>query len=147
MHQDAHVAAPAAPVAARSIAEVLAAARAGTSQVSPHELRERMGAGAVVVDLRPVDRRDSEGHLPGAVVVDRLVLEWRLDPQGPHRMADGPGYSDDIILVCNEGYSSSLAARDLRELGFQHVTDLAGGFRAWVTAGLPTSTVPTRHVC
>lgn len=87
-------------------------------------------AGALVVDIRPVEQRDRDGALPGAVVIDRNVLEWRLDPTSPHRL---PGMDDPdrtIVVVCNEGYASSLAAATLQQLGLRGATDLAGGFQA-----------------
>lgn len=87
------------------------------------------------MDLRPYANRVAEGEIPGAVPVERIVLEWRMDPVSAHRL---PGLTPDtrIVLVCNEGYASSLAARDVRRLGLW-VTDLVGGFRAWKAAGLP----------
>jgi len=89
-----------------------------------------MAAGALLVDLRPAEFRAAEGELPGAVVIERIHLEWRLDPTCPHRI---PEASADrrVILVCNEGYSSSFAACTLRDLGVPRATDLDGGFRAW----------------
>ena len=90
-----------------------------------------VAAGALVVDIRPAFQRDRDGELPGAVVIDRNVLEWRLDPTCPHR---APGMDDPerrVIIVCDQGYSSSLAARTLRDLGLRRVTDLVGGFQAW----------------
>ncbi len=130
----------------RSIADVLAAARRGVERVHPDQLAEHQARGAWVIDLRTPWTRDAEGHLPGAVVVEPTVFLWRLDPQSPSRMADGPGYDDEVVLLCNEGYSSSLAARDLRELGFSRATDLDGGFRAWTAAGRPVQAEPSRYV-
>ena len=108
----------------------LAAARAGIRRVAPEHLAGEVAAGALVVDLRPeVDRR-RDGELPGAVVVERIHLEWRLDRTSGAAL---PGIDDDlvVILVCNEGYASSLAADDLRRLGLSRATDLDGGYRAW----------------
>ena len=140
--------APAAsPAPRRRIEEVLEAARSGHRQIPPAELAALIDSGdAVAIDIRSAVTRDPEGHIPGAVVVERLVLEWRLDPQSAFRMDDGPGYDDLVVVVCNEGYSSSLAARDLRALGFSRATDLAGGFRAWFGSGLPVADRPTRYV-
>ncbi len=100
-------------------------------RVQPHDLEAVQNAGALVVDIRPAEQRQRDGELPGAVVVDRNVLEWRLDPSSPHRLpiADDPGRR--VVLVCNEGYSSSLAARTLQLLGLVNATDLCGGFQAW----------------
>jgi rhodanese-related sulfurtransferase len=90
-----------------------------------------MAAGALVVDTRPVDQRDRDGELPGAVVIDRNVLEWRLDPSSPHRLPIAVDPIQRIVVVCNEGYSSSLAAHTLQRLGLTRATDLIGGFQAW----------------
>ncbi len=83
-----------------------------------------------------VANRAAEGEIPDSIPIERIVLEWRLDPHGERRI---PGFTEDttVIVFCNEGYSSSLAARDLRALGLRHATDLIGGFRAWRAAGLP----------
>ena len=91
-----------------------------------------MDAGALVVDIRPVEQRQRDGELPGAVVIDRNVLEWRLDPASPHRISGMTGHGQRIILVCNEGYSSSLAAATLQDLGLHQATDLIGGYQLWV---------------
>lgn len=122
-----------------AIDALLARAQARLDRVSPERLADEMAAGALVVDTRPVEQRKRDGALPGAVVVDRNVLEWRLDPTCPHHL---PQVADDglrVIVVCNEGYSSSLAAVTLRDLGLRRATDLAGGFQAWRrhVAGLP----------
>jgi rhodanese-related sulfurtransferase len=104
-------------------------AREGLDRVAPSDLAAERAAGALVVDIRPAEQRDRDGDLPGAVVIDRNVLEWRLDPTSPYRI---PETSPDrrIVVVCNEGYSSSLAARTLRDLGLSRATDLVGGFKA-----------------
>ena len=83
-------------------------------------------------DIRPVGQRSIEGELPGALIVERNVLEWRLDPNGLHRLPDVTGFDQQVVVVCSEGYASSLAAASLRDLGFRRVSDLAGGYRAWV---------------
>jgi rhodanese-related sulfurtransferase len=112
---------------------LLERARAGLDRVRPQDLATEIAAGAIVVDIRPVEQRTRDGELPGAVVVDRNVLEWRLDPSCPHHLpvAADPGLR--YIVVCNEGYSSSLAAATLRELGLRRATDLVGGFQALLT--------------
>jgi rhodanese-related sulfurtransferase len=129
-----------------SIEEILAAARAGVDRVDPAALPGLIDDGAHVIDLRHGSTRRPEGHIPGAAVMERLVLEWRLDPLSAHRMAGGPDYDDLVIVVCNEGYYSSLAARDLRDLGFHRATDVVGGFRAYREAGLPVTEKPSRRV-
>jgi rhodanese-related sulfurtransferase len=109
---------------------LLAEAREGLDRVDPADLAAEVAAGALVVDIRPVEQRSRDGELPGALVIDRNVLEWRLDPTSPHCI---PQTAPDrrIVLVCNEGYSSSLAARTLRDLGLSRATDLVGGFQRW----------------
>ncbi len=118
------------------IDDVLAEARAGLDRVGPAEADVLRTRGALLVDIRPVANRAAEGEIPDSIPIERIVLEWRLDPHGERRI---PGFTEDttVIVFCNEGYSSSLAARDLRALGLRHATDLIGGFRAWRAAGLP----------
>ncbi len=106
-------------------------ARRGLDRVEPADLEKEMAAGAVVVDTRPVDQRERDGQLPGALIIDRNVLEWRLDPTCPHHIPEVSDPGLRIVVVCNEGYSSSLAAATLRELGLVRATDLVGGFQAW----------------
>ena len=121
----------------RSIDEILAAARARLDRIEPEALENECGAGAVIVDIRPVEQRTRDGALPDAIVIDRNVLEWRLDPACEHRIAEVADYDARIVIVCNEGYSSSLAAAQLHDVGLHRATDLVGGFQAWLrfTAG------------
>ena len=98
--------------------------------MAPGDLAAELAAGALVVDIRPAVDRAREGVFPGAVVIERIHLEWRLDPTSPDRIPDA-GADRRVIVVCNEGYASSLAARDLRRLGVHRATDLVGGYRAW----------------
>jgi rhodanese-related sulfurtransferase len=115
-----------------SIAEMLAAARAELPhRVTAQELDSVMARGALVVDTRPVHQRELDGELPGAVIIDRNVLEWRLDPASPDRIAAASDHDIEVVLVCNEGYSSSLAAATLQQLGLHRATDLDGGFQAY----------------
>ena len=114
-----------------AIARLPADARRSLDRVEPADLVAVAAAGALVVDIRPVEQRRRDGELPGAVVVDRNVLEWRLDPTSPDRLELANDPNRLIVLVCNEGYSSSLAARTLQLLGLPNATDLAGGFTAW----------------
>jgi rhodanese-related sulfurtransferase len=114
-----------------AIDRLLARARVGLDRVLPERLEQEVAAGAVVVDIRPVEQRSRDGELPGAVVVDRNVLEWRLDPTSAHRLPIAADADVRIVLVCNEGYSSSLAAATLRELGLRRATDLIGGYQGW----------------
>ena len=109
---------------------LLAEARQGLERVTPARLAEESASGALVVDIRPVEQRERDGALPGALVVDRNVLEWRLDPTSPYRLAESDDPDRRIVLVCNEGYGSSLAAATLQRLGLRRATDLVGGFQA-----------------
>ena len=131
--------APARPAGARSVDELLAAARAGISRVTPRQAAVRMAAGAVLVDIRPAAQRAREGGVPGAVLVERTVLEWRLDPASDARLDVASGYDLDVVVLCSAGYSSSLAAHALRSLGLHRAADVVGGFVAWAAAGLPTT--------
>ena len=112
-----------------AIDRYLATARARFDRVRPQDLDAELAAGALIVDTRPASNRDEEGELPDAVVIERIHLEWRLDPTSPHRIPEAsPGRR--VVIVCNEGYSSSLAAAALLDLGID-ATDLIGGYRAW----------------
>jgi len=115
----------------RGIDEILAAARAKLDRVAANDLAAEMAAGALVVDTRPFEQRERDGALPGAIVIDRNVLEWRLDPTCPNRIPEA-SYDRRVIIVCNEGFSSSLAAATLRTIGVMRATDLNGGFQAWL---------------
>jgi rhodanese-related sulfurtransferase len=114
-----------------SIDQVVIRSRRSLDRVEPDQLAAEMAAGALVVDIRPVEDRDREGLLPGAVVVGRNVLEWRLDPTSPDRIAEAVDPDRRVVLVCNEGYASSLAAESLQRVGLRRATDLVGGYRAW----------------
>jgi rhodanese-related sulfurtransferase len=114
-----------------AIDALLASAREGLDRVHPADLAAEVGAGALVVDTRPAEQRNLDGGLPGSLVIDRNVLEWRLDPTSPHRIAEMTDRARRIIIVCNQGYSSSLAAATLQRLGLHRATDLIGGFQAW----------------
>jgi rhodanese-related sulfurtransferase len=122
---------------ARTIDELLERVRARIDRVQPAEAARRLAAGALLVDTRPVEQRDRDGEVPGAVVVDRNVLEWRLDPASPYRIPEVTGYDLDVVVLCNQGYSSSLVADTLRSLGLHRAVDVIGGFEAWAATGLP----------
>ena len=115
-----------------SIDEILAAARARLDRVEPEALENERTGGAVIVDIRPVEQRSRDGDLPDAIVIDRNVLEWRLDPACEHHIAGVADYDTRIVIVCNEGYQSSRAAALLRDVGLHRATDLVGGFQAWL---------------
>ena len=87
----------------------------------------------MIIDIRPVEQRTRDGDLPDAIVIDRNVLEWRLDPVCEHHIAAVADYDTRIVIVCNEGYQSSLAAALLHDVGLRRATDLVGGFQAWLT--------------
>lgn len=120
-----------------TVEELLAAARSRVPSLAPAEALAATEAGAVLVDIRPHAFRAAEGEIPGALVVERNVLEWRFAPDGEWRVPQA-GADVQVVVLCNEGYASTLAADALREVGVTGATDLAGGFRAWAAAGLPT---------
>ena len=120
-----------------TVDEMLATARARLDRVGPQQAAELVADGAKLVDTRPQWQRDAEGTLPGALVIERNHLEWRLDPTSDARIPEATDHDVTWIVVCSEGYSSSLAAASLQDLGLRHATDLDGGFQAWKAAGLP----------
>jgi rhodanese-related sulfurtransferase len=126
----------AAPPGSRSIAQLLAEARARLDRLGPLRASRAAREGAVLVDIRPAAQRAAEGEIPGALIVERNVLEWRFDPASDARLPQA-SYDLRVVVVCSEGYTSSLAAAALQDLGVRHATDLDGGFLAWQAAGLP----------
>lgn len=121
-----------------SIAQLLEEAQQEISRYEPDQAADAKSAGAVMVDTRCREDQAREGVVPGAVRIPRTVLEWRADPQSKWRDDRIADYSRELILFCNDGYSSSLAAANLQRLGFAQVGDVVGGYRAWKKAGLPT---------
>ncbi|MFD9971046.1 rhodanese-like domain-containing protein [Streptomyces sp. NPDC059017] len=119
------------------IDELLERVREGLDRVEPPEAFEAAADGALLVDIRYAALRDRDGLIPGALVVERNELEWRLDPLGSHRAPEATGHDLRVVVVCDEGYASSLAAASLRQLGLHRATDLVGGFQAWRAQGLP----------
>jgi rhodanese-related sulfurtransferase len=111
-------------------------ARARLQRLDPHQASAAARDGALLVDIRPAAQRAAEGEIPGAMLVERNVLEWRFDPASDAKLPQA-SYDLQVIVVCSEGYTSSLAAAALQDLGLSAATDLAGGFRAWQAAGLP----------
>ncbi|MFC6022496.1 rhodanese-like domain-containing protein [Plantactinospora solaniradicis] len=126
----------------RGVAALLAHARAGVRRLTPEETVAAIRRGALLVDTRTDPQRAEQGELPGALVIDRTVLEWRLDPASAWRIPEAVDYDVEIVVVCRQGYSSSLAAASLRALGLWRATDLIGGFEAWRRAGLPCGDGP-----
>ncbi len=122
----------------RTIEQMLAAARSRLDRLSPQQASDAVAAGALLVDIRPAAQRAAEGEIPGAMVIERNVLEWRFDPASAASLAEA-SYDLQVIVFCSEGYTSSLAAAALKELGVHGATDLAGGFAAWQRAGLPVA--------
>jgi rhodanese-related sulfurtransferase len=122
-----------------TIDELLANARRGLDRIEAAQAAVELSQGALLIDTRPADQRAEGGEIPGATVIDRNVLEWRLDPASPSRIAAASGHDVRVIVICEEGYSSSLAAATLKELGLVNATDVIGGFQAWRAAGLPTT--------
>jgi rhodanese-related sulfurtransferase len=126
------------PAGRRTIDQILAEARSRLQRVGPQQAARAAGEGALLVDIRPAAQRAAEGEIPGALIVERNVLEWRFDPASAARLPQA-SYDLRVIVVCSEGYTSSLAAAALQDLGVRHATDLDGGFCAWQAAGLPVT--------
>ena len=122
-----------------TIDELLDRARRQLVRIEPKEAAAEIANGALLVDIRPAEQRAEGGDIPGATVIDRNVLEWRLAPDSQWRIAAVTGPDIRVIVICNEGFSSSLAAATLNELGLVNATDVIGGFQAWKAAGLPTT--------
>ncbi|MEV8535352.1 rhodanese-like domain-containing protein [Streptomyces sp. NPDC051211] len=120
------------------IDEQLERVRAGYERIGAREAHAAVEAGeALLVDTRYQALRERDGLIPGALVVERNELEWRLDPSGSHRTPAATSHEQRWIVLCNEGYASSLAVDSLHRLGLHRATDLVGGFQAWKAAGLP----------
>ena len=123
-----------------SVEQLLCQARAAlTPRLSPAQAYEEMGQGATLVDIRHVEQRMRDGDIPGALVVNRNEFEWRCDPSAPWRSERiaAHDYDQRIIVLCGQGFQSSLAAANLQCMGMTNVTDVTGGFEAWKAAGLP----------
>lgn len=127
------------PQGARTIDEILASARARLVRVTPRQAFGELSGGGVLVDIRPAAQRAAQGEIPGSTIVERNHLEWRLDPFSDARLPWVTGYELRPIVICAEGYTSSLAAAALQDLGLALATDVIGGYRAWQAAGLPTA--------
>ena len=126
------------PPGALTIDAVLAAARSRLTRLNPAQAQLAVQSGGLLVDIRPQAQREAEGEIPGATIIERNVLEWRFDPASAACLPVA-SYDLQVIVFCSEGYTSSLAAASLLDLGVRHATDLEGGFRAWEAAGLPVS--------
>jgi rhodanese-related sulfurtransferase len=125
------------PQGARTIEEILADSRARLVRVTPPEAFAELSDAGVLIDIRPASQRADEGEVPGSVIVERNHLEWRLDPTNDARLPWVTGYDHRVIVICQDGYTSSLAAAALHDLGLHRATDVIGGFHAWTAQGLP----------
>ena len=122
-----------------TVDEVLERARRRLERVTAEQAAAEHAGGAMLVDTRTAEQRASTGEIPGAICIDRTVLEWRLDPSSPSRIAEAKNKAIRVIVICAEGYSSSLAAASLQDIGLVNATDVIGGFEAWQAAGLPVA--------
>src|SRR2546427_12106560 len=129
-----------------TINEVLEQARRRLVRVEPQEAAAELANGALLVDTRTEAQRAKQGEIPGALVIDRTVLEWRLDPTSPSRIEQATDHQLRVIVVCAEGYSSSLAAASLQDIGLVNATDVIGGFQALKAAGPPGASGPQAAV-
>jgi rhodanese-related sulfurtransferase len=125
---------------AATVTDLLQRARERLRRLRPDDAARRVEEGALLVDIRPAAQRQLQGDIPGAIVVERNVFEWRLDPTSPWRIPEIREHSQEVIVICAEGYSSSLVAATLQELGLHRATDVVGGYHAWAHAGLPVTT-------
>lgn len=128
-----------------TIDQMLDNARSQLRRIQPVELPAALARGAILVDIRPAAQRTREGTLPGALVIERNVLEWRLDPSSSARLALAADHDIEWIVVCSQGYTSSLAAASLRQLGLHRATDLVGGYQALIAAGMRTVATGAAH--
>ncbi|HTX32685.1 MAG TPA: rhodanese-like domain-containing protein [Solirubrobacteraceae bacterium] len=126
-------------MARTTVDQLLSEARQGLERLDPAATAAARDEGAVLIDIRSETQIEDDGMIPGALVIRRNVLEWRLDPASGHRHPDAPNLGEHVIVICDQGYASSLAAATLQRLGFTRATDLDGGFQAWRAAGLPVS--------
>ena len=122
-----------------AVDRLLAQARLGLRRVDAAQAQKIHDEGGLLIDIRPAAQRAEFGEIPGALIVERNNLEWRLDPGGSHRIPEAEDPDRPVVIVCQEGYASSLAAASLLQVGRRAVTDLEGGFVAWKRAGFPTT--------
>lgn len=117
--------------------DLLADARRAIDRLTPSEVNELLREGATVIDIRPAHQRERDGLVEGAIVIERNVFEWRCDPQGAHRDPRIGDTDRPIVVVCNQGYQSSLAAANLAAMGYERAADMIGGLERWRADGLP----------
>ncbi len=120
-----------------TIDELLDRARSRLQRLKPEQAYDAMGRGALLIDTRSHEQRVAGGVVPGSIRLHRNVLEWRVDPRSGHQDLTVAACTQELIVMCQQGYSSSLAAATLQDLGITRATDLVGGFEAWRAAGLP----------
>lgn len=128
-----------APPGSKGITDTLEEARSRLERLTPQSAYETLqspSSPSVLVDIRPQQQREREGEIPGATIIERNVLEWRLDPRSDARLPFAGRYDLKVIVFCSEGYTSSLAAKALQDLGLWNATDIVGGYKAWKDAGL-----------
>jgi rhodanese-related sulfurtransferase len=123
----------------RSIDDLLAESRTRLDRLTPRQTVAAVARGAVLVDIRPAAQRLESGEVPGSLIVERNVLEWRFDPTCEARLPEAVDHDVQVIVLCEEGYTSSLAAAALKDIGLHRATDVDGGYVAWRAAGLPTT--------
>jgi rhodanese-related sulfurtransferase len=128
----------------RTIDEILAEARTRLNRLAPPDAFRETADGGIIVDIRPASQRAVEGEVPGSVIIERNHLEWRLDPASDARLPWVTGHDHRVIVICQEGYTSSLAAAALHDLGLTRATDVIGGFHAWLADGLPSAPASAR---
>jgi len=124
-----------------TVDDLLASARTRIRRLDPPGAAAARQRGAMLIDIRAAAQRHRDGEIPGALIVERNVLEWRLDPNSAHRLPEVTDHARELIVVCSEGYASSFAAASLVDLGFASAADLDGGFKAWEAAGFPVRKV------
>lgn len=122
-----------------TIDQMLANARARLDRLGPADAAAAVRDGALLVDIRPDWQRSAEGSVPDALLIERNHLEWRLDPTSDAKIPAATSHDVAVVIICSEGYTSSLAAAALQDLGLHRATDVIGGYHAWRDAGLPTS--------
>jgi rhodanese-related sulfurtransferase len=125
-----------------TIEDLLELSRSHIDRMTPSEALAAQRAGALLIDIRPESQRRRDGTIAEAVVIDRNVLEWRLAPTSRWRISEVSDAGRQVVLVCNQGFQSSLAAYTLRRLGLPNAADVVGGFEAWLADGLPVSRQP-----
>ena len=127
------------PTGASHLTRLLSRARARLTRLRPGQALKEIRQGAFLIDTRPEFQRRADGEIPGAIVIERNHLEWRLHPASDGRIPEATNANIRWIVICDEGYASSLAAANLKAIGLRRATDVVGGFRAWRAAGLPVA--------